>query len=255
MAKTKPHDKAEPNERFSTAAMFNKARFVNSRAASNATKNSKHRKVIEISDHPIVTDFSNAIGDSRAHIGQKADAKIGSHFLGFEQSLNESTAHFKEVYDEANKALAKLTVPFQDQEVEWQSKDGTRTSGTTSLDYRMRKLKKIVDTEEANISAKWEEWTELQKEIMAIVGQNQVFQASKGLEDGMEVDWDMSFISNQGLETLQAELETQKKNYLAELEELLGNSVQAMEESEKKIQLNDKRIEKQFLAVLREDFY
>ena len=99
----------------------------------------------------------------------------------------------------------------------------------------MRKLKKIVDTEEANISAKWEEWTELQKEIMAIVGQNQVFQASKGLEDGMEVDWDMSFISNQGLETLQAELETQKKNYLAELEELLGNSVQAMEESEKVI--------------------
>ena len=68
------------------------------------------------------------------------------------------------------KSVKEHTLPFKNGTLEWISDDGKKT-GTVVLGHRMKKLQKITDAEEAELTRQYIEWLEVQAEIDAIAAE------------------------------------------------------------------------------------
>ncbi len=216
-----------------------------------------------------LTDIIDTVDESREHIQNMANADIDAAFVGLEQRLTISDQHFREKEQDVLKDGQALTKPFKDEELEWISTDGNRT-GTTILGLRMKKLQKTVDTHEQQLACHLDDWNKCQAELQNMVVE---YFGPEGLKQTEAGVYEVGNALSEEFKEFKEEIDAEKKRFATMLKDSGNTFVEQMKESEKvsdsididfshtdriliqKLQLKQKKIEEDFLAMLADEEY
>lgn len=265
MAKTKPNVKAHAKNSVATNAMFKKTGKAARREEkshhmkdaiekpakfSKSNKGYKPKHIAEhISEHPLAAEFAGSIEQSRQTVEEKATAILDATYLALSQRLVDSYDFFDQREQDAIKVSDAIADPLEEQELEWTSTDG-KQSGKTMLGVRMKKFRKTIEAEEKEFERQFDEWTEVQAEFRHFAS---LIIGPDGLDNLLAGNFDPnSFVDAEQREMME-EIEAERKVFMEQIEKAGQEAMEAMTESDKKLELKQKKYEESFLAMLRDD--
>ncbi|CAD6582330.1 MAG: monothiol glutaredoxin grx5 [Alectoria sarmentosa] len=265
MAKTTSDVKAHAKTSVATNALFKKAgketlRQEKSRHMKNAieksTKASKSNKeykakhiVKHIPEHPLAAEFAESIEQSRGTIEEKTIAVLDATYLALAQRLVDSHDLFNQREQDAIKINDAFASPLKEQELEWTSTDG-KQSGKTMLGVRMKKFQKTVEAEEKEFERQFDEWTSVQAEFRHIAS---LIVGPDGLDNLLAGNFDPDTFIDAEQREMMEEIEAEQKLFLEQIEQAGKEAMEAMTESERKLDLKQEKEAESFLAILRND--
>ena len=198
-----------------------------------------------------------------------ANADIDAASLGFKQRLIELDQHFREKEQDLLEDKQAMIQPFQDEELEWISADGSRT-GTTILGSRMKRFHKTVEANAQDLARQLDDWNKCQAQLRDMVLELFGSKGLKQMEDGV---FEVGNALSEEFKEFKEEIDAEKKKFATMINEARNASVKQMKESEEvsnstdyaffrtdhiliqKLYLRQKKIEEDFLAMLADEEY
>ncbi|KAL6714976.1 hypothetical protein ACLMJK_007236 [Lecanora helva] len=224
---------------------------VNASKVSKSKKNKpttlKLDKAKPRREHQLSAMFSAGIAASRDNIVDSTSSTIDAVIAKLNSEAINISGRFGEretaIFDE----MMQVTSPFKDTELDWSSADGH--TGTVTINNRMKKLEKIIDTEETALAHQWQEWNDVEDEIEQLIDQ---FSRLSG-HDLTETDYYNSVdVFGRMVEEAEAEIEKDKACIAKMIDDAKEDSKKAMEENEKVFDIKEKKMQEHLWALIRD---
>ncbi|KAM0797477.1 hypothetical protein BDR22DRAFT_892327 [Usnea florida] len=262
MGKTKPDTKAHATKAVATNAIFKKAgKQALGHETTRHTKDaiekptkafksnkSKHTPK-NIPEQPFASDFIATVEQSRKTIEEKAISALDAVYHTLSEHLVESYDFFTQREQDLVNVHDTLVRSLVDQELEWKSTDG-KQSGKTMLGVRMKKFQKTIDEEEKEFKHQYDEWTRVQDDFRQIAS---YIVGPDGLDNLLAGKFDPDCFVDAERAQMMEEIEAEKRSFMEQIEMAGREAIEAMTESEKKLELKQKKNTECFLAILRDE--
>ena len=139
----------------------------------------------------------------------------------------EMNLHYANKEQDIANLVREFTAPFKNEEIEWMSTDG-KQSGTILLSNRMKKLKKTIDVEEQELRRQWEDWLEVDAEIVRLAAElvgtpNELSGVDPNRHDTLSMDQ----------REMTEEIEAEKVRFGKLMEQAAKAAMRSMKETEK----------------------
>lgn len=161
---------------------------------------------------------------AREQIYTNAVANYEAAYIGLSQQLMAIDHEYVTEEQELIEQFEKINIPFKDEEVEFSSADGKQT-GVVTLSHRMKKVKKVIDAEEAELHRQYNEWLAVEAEIDRLAAEY----AAPPTQTGTDVPADI--VGADYAEMMQ-EIEAEKANFEKLMEQGAQASIREMQEGE-----------------------
>lgn len=128
----------------------------------------------------------DSIDQYTEHIKARVDSELSPILANFMARLHDDNEHSLDSARNTHAQNDAITQPFDDFELDWESDDKLR-SGKTTVGNRIKKLEKVIETEEQSIAHDMEQLRqvnlELDQAMLEILGENAYGQVLDGALD------------------------------------------------------------------------